>query len=69
LLLLDAFQRFAERNRRAASIWIERLKSIRADHVSGILEKVPASRMTPVCLRFTLELLTLNSQRLNRLTI
>lgn len=64
LLLLEAFERFAARSPSAALIWRERLRAVTSDAVSGILNEVPADRMSPVCRNFTLQLLEINRQRL-----
>jgi hypothetical protein len=64
LLLRDAFKTFATRSHPAASIWLDRLRAITSDAVSGILNEVPEDRMSPICRQFTLELLEENRQRL-----
>jgi hypothetical protein len=64
LLLLEAFQEFAERNPGAASIWLNQLRAVSTSDVSGILDNVPSERMSEVCRRFTLELLERNRLRL-----
>ncbi len=64
LLLMEAYERFAERNHEAARIWLERLRAVPMQQVSGIIDEVPSDRMSPVCRQFTLELLEINRQRL-----
>lgn len=64
LLLLEAFERFAARSPSARDIWRDRLRAVNSDPVSGILDEVPADRMSAVCRKFTLQLLEINRQRL-----
>jgi hypothetical protein len=64
LKLREAFWTFARRVPVAARAWLDRLGAVNREAVWGILEKVPADRMTETCKRFTLELLRMNQQRL-----
>ena len=50
----------------AADHWLERLNGISAYDFERIIDRVPASRMTPLAKEFTLELLTINQDRLLR---
>ncbi len=61
--LREAFLAFAERVPGAAAAWREQLRGVNREAVSGILERVPAERMTEICKRFTMELLLTNQQR------
>ncbi len=64
LELREAFRAFAQRVPNAAQAWLDRLGSVNRDEVWGILERVPAERMTETCKRFTMDLLLTNQQRL-----
>jgi hypothetical protein len=64
LELREAFRAFAQKVPDAAQAWLNRLGSVNRDEVWGILERVPAERMTETCKRFTMELLLTNQQRL-----
>lgn len=64
-----AFWAFAEQARSAAPAWLDRLDAVTRDDMWGILERVPAGRMSETCRRFTVELLLTNQRRLlNRKT-
>jgi hypothetical protein len=60
----DAFLAFAQRVPKAANAWLGRLRGVNEEAVQGILDRVPARRMTGICKQFTLELLRVNRQRL-----
>ncbi len=64
LLLLAAYHQFAARNTHAAALWLDRLRTVNSTGICGILDEVPADRMSLVCRRFTLELLLINRERL-----
>lgn len=64
LELREAFRAFSQMAPNAADAWLERLQAVNQDEIWGILEKVPAARMTEICKRFTLELLLTNQRRL-----
>ncbi|MEX0711218.1 MAG: hypothetical protein WD278_02640 [Pirellulales bacterium] len=64
LELREAFRSFACQVPNAARPWLDRLRAVERDEICGILERVPASRMSEACKRFTLELLLTNQRRL-----
>lgn len=64
LELKAAFLAFAERVPLAANAWLERLRVVDSDSVWGVLEQVPAPRMSNICKQFTMELLQANKGRL-----
>jgi hypothetical protein len=64
LALRDAFQAFSGGAPNAAKSWLERLRSLNRDTICGIVESVPAKRMSEACKRFTVELLAVNQRRL-----
>ncbi len=63
LSLLEAFRAFGQRIPGAAR-WLVQLATVQREAISGILDRVPAERMTETCKRFSLELLLANQQRL-----
>lgn len=69
MLTLAAFERFASRSPAAARTWIGRLAAIDSAAVSGILDRVPSTRMSDVTRRFTLELIEANRTRLLEVTL
>lgn len=64
LELCKAFQAFSQSAPNAADAWLERLRSLNHDAICGIIENVPAKRMSETCKRFTIELLAINQRRL-----
>jgi hypothetical protein len=64
LELREAFQTFSRNAPEATKSWLERLQSLNLDAVCGIVESVPAKRMTETSKRFTVELLAVNRRRL-----
>ncbi len=64
LELREAFLMFAQRVPGAASAWLEQLRAVNREAAWGILERVPAERMSETCKRFTMELLLTNQQRM-----
>ncbi len=64
LELREAFRAFARRAPDAARAWLGRLQAVNRDGIGGLLERVPAARMSEVCKRFTVELLLTNQRRL-----
>lgn len=64
LLTDEAFWQFASLVRPAATAWLERLESISEAAVQGIIEQIPAQRMTEPARAFTLQLLSINQRRL-----
>lgn len=64
LELRETFCAFASRTPNGAARWLDRLRTVKRGSISGILEKVPADRMSEVCKQFTTELLLTNQQRL-----
>ncbi len=61
--LREAFHAFHQRVP-AAAAWLNQLRAVNVDAICGILESVPAERMTEMCKRFSLELLLANQRRL-----
>jgi hypothetical protein len=64
LFALDAFLKFAERDRTASTIWLARLNEISQNAMDAVLAEVPPERMSPVTRAFTMELLRINQRRL-----
>ncbi len=64
LELREAFGAFAKNAINAAHVWLDRLRAVNQNEIRGILERVPAERMSEICKRFTLELLLTNQRRL-----
>lgn len=64
LTTLEAFRCFAAKAPVAAAAWIGRLRSVTPDAIWGILEQVPAERMTSLSRDFTCQLLTTNRERI-----
>jgi hypothetical protein len=62
--LLEAFEAFSVASPVAKSCWLQQLRVVNRDAVWGILERVPAERMSNVCKEFTCELLMTNQRRL-----
>ncbi len=61
---VEAFQEFAGLAMNAAKIWLGCLSGIDRPAISGILDEIPAERMTEPTKQFTLELLMTNHKRL-----
>ena len=64
LSTIDAFHAFGSKAKRAADVWLAQLKEVTGEAIRGILERVPADRMSGICRQFTLELLLTNQRRL-----
>lgn len=64
LRLREAFQAFAQRVPWAARAWLDRLRAVNPDEISGILDRVPVERMSETCKQFTMKLLAENQRRL-----
>jgi hypothetical protein len=64
LELREAFEAFGRCAPNAAKLWLERLRLLNRDDICGIVESVPARRMSETCKRFTIELLAVNQRRL-----
>ncbi len=64
LITDEAFWEFAGLARPAANAWLERLASIDEAAVQGIIDQIPAERMTEPARAFTLQLLSINQRRL-----
>jgi len=61
---LDVFRRFATYAPQSASLWLDRLGTVTAAHMRGIIDDVPEHLMSAVCREFTCQLLTINQKRL-----
>jgi hypothetical protein len=61
---LAAWQAFAARVPEAATIWRDQLAAVKPVAVDAVLDRIPPDRMSAVCRRFTLDLLTENRRRL-----
>ncbi|CAN5438690.1 hypothetical protein BH20VER3_BH20VER3_06000 [soil metagenome] len=61
---VDTFSAFAAAAPGAAKVWLTQLASVTTAEVESIIREVPPNRMSAVTRRFTLELLTVNQQRL-----
>jgi hypothetical protein len=64
LLAFDAWQEFARRSQPASSAWLDRLRGISDEDVHHVLMNIPPWRMSPLCRKFTQQLLHENKQRL-----
>jgi hypothetical protein len=64
LELREAFRSFASRVPNAGRAWLNRLRAVNREEIWRILDRVPLSRMSEMCKRFTLELLLTNQRRL-----
>lgn len=64
LLAQDLFRAFAGLDPLATQIWLDKLASVPPDAVNFVVSQTPSHRMSPVCQRFTLELLAYNQRRL-----
>ena len=64
LTTMDAWLAWAARVPVAADVWRRQLAGIEADVVEATLTKVHPDRMTAICRRFTLDLLTENRRRI-----
>jgi hypothetical protein len=64
LLAMRVFEIFAINSPSAAQAWLEQLSKVRPEKIRGLLEMVPAHRMTRTTRDFTFELLKNNQQRL-----
>ena len=62
----EAFRLFAGKAPNGTKYWVNRLTEIETDAVRGILEEVPAQRMSPTTCEFTLNLLVANREHLLR---
>ena len=56
LELREAFQAFGRGAPNAAKSWLERLRLLNREAICGIVESIPAKRMSETCKRFTIEL-------------
>ena len=63
LSTLAAWQAFARLSSAATAAWTNRLEAIDDTQVHALLVKIPPSRMSNVCRKFTLELLKENRKR------
>lgn len=61
---LAAWRAFSIKNRKAAMIWLDKLKDVDRTAIERVLEEVPPQRMSHVCREFTQELLLANHKRL-----
>ncbi len=64
LTLRQAFRSFGERVPIAVAAWLARLREVNREAVWSIIQNVPSHRMSETCMRFTMELLSMNQQRL-----
>jgi len=64
LCTLEAFRHFAVESPNAAIAWQNRLESLTIGVVESIVDRIPASRMSPIARRFTIELVRINRQRI-----
>jgi hypothetical protein len=64
LELRELFLAVAAQVPNAAMAWREQLRNVNREALCGILDRVPAERMSEACKRFTLELLITNQKRL-----
>lgn len=64
LATLDAWRAFAARVPGDAAIWRERLAAVEPVAVEAVVDQIPPDRMSAVCRRFTLDLLSENRRRL-----
>jgi hypothetical protein len=60
----EAYRAFASQIPIAVRSWQARLQGVNREAISDILDRVPATRMSQLCKRFTLELLMVNQRRL-----
>ncbi|NOZ38858.1 MAG: phosphatidylinositol kinase [Planctomycetes bacterium] len=60
----EAFWQFAEIASEAAKCWLKQLQLIKPASIQAILDKVPEQRMSMIAKEFTLQLLSVNQQRL-----
>lgn len=63
---LDCFTAFAAYSTEAAKVWMDRLRNADRGCVCEIVDRVPATRMSPLAKQFTLKLLQANQQRILR---
>jgi hypothetical protein len=61
---LEAFERIAQAAPEAANAWSNAIKGVTTQEIEAIIREVPPERMSEVTRRFTLELITVNQQRL-----
>ncbi len=61
---IEAFEAFGDVVPQAKNAWLSRLGAVNREALCGILERVPAERMSETCRQFTLELLLTNQQQL-----
>lgn len=64
LATLDAWRAFAARVPGDAASWRERLEAVGPFAVEAVVDQIPPDRMSAVCRRFTLDLLSENRRRL-----
>jgi hypothetical protein len=64
LELRETFQAFGRAAPNAAKLWLQRLRLLNEGAICGIVERVPANRMSETGKRFTIELLAVNQRRL-----
>lgn len=64
MLTHDAFRAFANQSSRASNTWLQRLRRITEKDIRGIIDQVPAERMTSICKEFTRQLLLANQELL-----
>lgn len=64
LLILDAYQRIADKRPDAAEIWQQRLALITDKQCENIFTKIPMAIISETAIKFALEILNLNKTRL-----
>lgn len=63
---LDCFTAFAAYSTGAAKVWMNRLRNADPGFVCEIVDRIPATRMSPLAKQFTMKLLKANQQRILR---
>lgn len=68
LLTIEAFQRLANKRPEAAQFWLKQLGDICPQACQTIFLKIPKTEISEVAIKFAMELLALNKQRLLEVT-
>jgi hypothetical protein len=64
LLNFEVFEQLAQIYPNAARRWLQILSQVKSDDIMGILARVPSTRLSPLALDFTDQILRANQQRL-----
>jgi hypothetical protein len=64
MLTFDLFQAIAHKYPKSAQIWLDQLANVHIQAVKSIFRQIPAHRISPVAVEFSLKMLEINQLRL-----